>query len=70
MKQRFTCHVCQASYTSKHNVIGHLYRHHGIGSAKKCSCGKQFAWTSEYYLHRKTDCPDVKSESCQSVSPK
>lgn len=60
MKNRFVCQMCHASYTNRQNLQGHLFRHHGIGAAKKCTCGKEFAWASEYCLHRKNECPDVK----------
>lgn len=61
LKRRFSCHMCEKSYTDRRHLRSHLFSSHGCGEPLKCrDCGQVFKWRVSLTTH-KSHCPYSKS---------
>ncbi|XP_062596982.1 GDNF-inducible zinc finger protein 1-like [Saccostrea cucullata] len=66
-QKRWQCHLCEKSYTTKHNLVTHILDHNGIKPHLCMVCGKYFKQLSHLNTHMLTH-DNVKPHVCSICS--
>lgn len=66
-QKRWQCHLCEKSYTTKHNLVTHILDHNGIKPHLCMVCGKYFKQLSHLNTHMLTH-DNIKPHVCSICS--
>ena len=66
----FRCEICNASFTVKASLIGHMRGHNGIKPYQCTQCGKRFTNKSSHSAHLKVHLQGEKCFKCDICNRK
>ena len=52
-QRNYSCEHCGEDFAFKWLLGGHQHEHHNIGKKRRCSCGKELNFNSNYYTHQR-----------------